>query len=118
MAGMILFGEGESAPSWYIGVHGFYPIVGRIRLAVPDDLKPLVEPLYEPIDQGFDFIAIDHEVGRETFNAFYQLAKQEYERSLKSETDALTLGMYFQGIMDGWADLIRLLEADERCLRD
>ena len=113
MAGMILFpNEGH----WYCGTHGFYPIISRTRAAVPEEEKGLVEPLFEMIEQGsLDLIALDEDVSPEAFNAFYRATKQEYQRCLVSETEARMPEGYYAGIMEAWAKLIDILEADPRC---
>jgi hypothetical protein len=112
MAGSILF---PMEPHWTIGSHGFFPILDRIRAAVPETGKQLIEPLFEPLDQGFQFLALDGDVSQEAFNAFYQVAEREYRRCIASEPEARMPEGFYAGIMDCWADLIKRLEADPRC---
>lgn len=111
MAGTILF---PSEPHWTVGSHGFFPVIDRIRAAVPDPWSHLVEPLFGPIDQGFPFIALDDDVTPEAFRAFYQVAAREYRRCLGSEAEARMPEGGYRGIMECWAQLIGLLEADPR----
>jgi hypothetical protein len=111
MAGTILF---PSKPHWTVGSHGFFPVIDRIRAAVPDTWRHLVGPLFEPIDQGFQFIALDEDVTPEAFHAFYRVTVQEYRRCLGSEAEARMPEGYYSGIMECWTDLIGLLEADPR----
>ncbi len=111
MAGTILF---SSEPHWTVGSHGFFPVLDRIRAAVPETWRHLVEPLFEPIDQGFQFIALDEHATPESFLAFYKVTDQEYRRCLESEAEAKMPEGYYSGIMECWSDLVRLLEADPR----
>ncbi len=111
MAGTILF---ESERHWTVGSHGFFPVVDRIRAATPEALKHLIEPLFEPIDHGFQFIALDEDATPESFRAFYLVTLKEYRRCLASEAEARLPQGFYRTIMECWSVLIRLLESDPR----
>ena len=63
---------------WSVGSHVFFPIIDRIRAALSDDCAARLASVFEPLDRGFQFIALDDEVGPEAFQCFYRAAKGEY----------------------------------------
>ena len=110
MAGSILF---PNEPHWSAGSQAFWPIVDRIRAAVPNESRRLVEPLFEPAEV-FQFIELGEDVSAEAFLCFAQVARSEFERCSRSEEEAqFPIGCY-QGIIDRWSELVTRLESDCR----
>lgn len=99
---------------WSVGSHAFWPIVDRIRAAVPEVCRPLIEPLYGGETEAYQMIVLDEYVSAATFRCFAWAARSEFERCSRSEAEARLPAVYYPVIMDCWAELVRLLEADSR----
>ena len=107
MAGSVLI---SPVTTWTVGVHGFYPIVDRIRTQFP--CADVAEEIFSTIDQGFDLISLS-DLSAEHYMEFYRIASRSYQTFINEESDG-TSAEYRAGINKCWSELLSLLEKDPR----
>jgi len=107
MAGSVLI---SPTTTWTVGVHGFYPIIERIRARFP--CASVADEVFSTIDQGFDLISLNA-LSPEHYMEFYRTAKSLYHSFINEESNDIPPERRV-GIGNCWSELLGLLENDLR----
>ncbi len=110
MAGTIHISESSI---WSAGTIAFASIAGVTRSRFTDSELESVYEAYVPLEQGFNFLAID-ELNVSAYRLFCRRCMEAYQECIRQNACPDVPQEFYEGVMDCWREFLDLLSKDDR----